>query len=167
MSAASRRDRATVSEVRVTVSQRDLPAERRLSLKFLRRATALSVRAGGEDGPVEVSLTLTDDPRIHALNRDYRGKDAPTDVLSFSMSEGEVVAPTPEGEPRLLGDVIISLDTAARQAAEGGVTLQREVAWLVSHGVLHLLGFDHPDAKARAEMKRREDQVLQALEGAL
>lgn len=153
--------------IRVTLSQRDLPADRRLPLKFLRHVTSLSVRAGGEDGPVEVSLTLTTDARIHELNRDYRGKDSPTDVLSFSMLEGDTVAPTPPGEPRLLGDVILSLDTAQRQAAENGVSLEREVAWLISHGVLHLLGFDHPNAKQRAEMKRREDQVLAALDGTL
>lgn len=152
-----------MSKVKVSVSQSDLPAERRLSLKFLRLVTELSVRAGGEDGPAEVSLTLTDDARIHELNRDYRGKDSPTDVLSFSMLEGEAVAPTPPGEPRLLGDVILSLDTARRQAEEAAHPLEREVAWLISHGVLHLLGFDHPNAKQRAEMKRREDEVLQAL----
>ena len=155
---------ATPALVRVRISQADLPAGRRLPLPFLRRAVTLAVRAGGEAGPAEVSLTLTDDARVQELNRDYRGQDRPTDVLSFSLLEGEAPAPTPPGEPRLLGDVVLSLDTAERQAVENGVSLRREVAWLISHGVLHLLGFDHPDARRRARMKAREDQVLAALE---
>lgn len=162
----SRPEEVRGGPVRVRVSQRDLPPERRLSLAFLRRAVTLAVREGGEEGPAEVSLTLTDDRRIQELNRDYRGLDKPTDVLSFSMLEGEALAPTPPGEPRLLGDVILSLDTSDRQAEEEGVSPRREVAWLISHGVLHLLGFDHPDTRQRARMKKREDRVLAALEEA-
>jgi len=107
---------------------------------------------------------LTDDLRVQELNRDYRGQDRPTDVLSFSLWEGQVPPPPPLGQPRLLGDVVISLETACRQAAEQGHDLRREVAWLISHGVLHLLGHDHPDPEARERMKLLEDQVLAALE---
>lgn len=148
------------------VSQRDLPAERRLSLSFLRQAVAWSAREAGATGEVEVSLTLTHDRRIQQLNRDYRGKDQPTDVLSFALLEGQPLPPTPPGEPLLLGDVVISLDTADRQAAEEGRSQAREVAWLVSHGVLHLLGFDHPTPAQRARMKAREDRILADLEEA-
>lgn len=151
----------------VRVSQGDLPPERRLPLGFLRRAAALAVRQGspaGQADPVEISLTLTGDRRVHGLNRDYRGLDRPTDVLSFSLWEGQIPPPPPPGQPRLLGDVVISLDTAVRQAEEQGHGLLREVAWLISHGVLHLLGHDHPDPEARERMKALEDRVLAILE---
>jgi len=114
----------------------------------------------------ELSVCLVDDAYIRELNRRYRGKDSPTDVLSFPQWE------RPDGEPpeagddpaaALLGDVVISLETAARQAEEFGHSLQREVAFLVVHGVLHLLGHDHHTAAGEARMKAREEEVLQAL----
>ncbi len=161
-----RSDSGPQPEVRVRVSQRDLPANRRLPLAFLRRAVVLAVMEGEQREAVEVSLTLTHDARVQELNRDYRGLDRPTDVLSFSLLEGLDLPPSTPGEPVLLGDVVISLDTAQRQAAEEGRSLASEVAWLVSHGVLHLLGFDHPTPKDRAMMKAREDRVLAHLEEA-
>lgn len=115
---------------------------------------------------MEVSLTLTDDARVHALNRDYRGIDRPTDVLAFALTEGEHPAPTLPGEPRLLGDVILSLDTAERQAREGGVSLAREVAWLICHGVLHLLGHDHQTPRELEAMRSLEERALARLEAA-
>jgi probable rRNA maturation factor len=153
--------------VQVRVSQGDLPGQSRLPLGFLRRAARLAVGQGSPPGqtvPVEISLTLTEDRRVQELNRDYRGQDRPTDVLSFSLWEGQVPPPPPPGQPRLLGDVVISLETARRQASEQGHDLRREVAWLISHGVLHLLGYDHPDPESRKRMKDLEDRVLAALE---
>ncbi len=152
--------------VRARVSQRDLPATRRLPLAFLRRTVDLAIREGGQPGLFEVSLTLTGDARVQDLNRDYRGQDRPTDVLSFALQEGQALPAAPPGQPVLLGDVVISLDTAERQAREAGRSLAGEVAWLISHGVLHLLGFDHPTPKARARMKALEDRVLARLEEA-
>jgi probable rRNA maturation factor len=153
--------------VQVRVSQSDLPTQSRLPLGFLRRVARLAVSQGnpsGQTGPVEISLILTGDRRVQELNRDYRGQDRPTDVLSFSLWEGQVPPPPPPGQPRLLGDVVISLETARRQASEQGHDLCREVAWLISHGVLHLLGYDHPDPKSRKSMQAIEEQVLAALE---
>ncbi len=86
-----------------------------------------------------LSLALVDDAAIHALNRDYREVDKPTDVLSFSMREG----PGGELHPDLLGDVVISVETAARQAAEAGRTLEEELLHLAVHGLAHLCGYDH------------------------
>ena len=109
-----------------------------------------------------MSLLLCDDPAIQALNRDYRGVDRPTDVLSFSQEEGP---PMPlgwadEAIPHVLGDVVISVETARRQAEEAGWTLQEEVEALLAHGLLHLLGYDHESPEDRAAMRAREDALM-------
>jgi probable rRNA maturation factor len=95
----------------------------------------------------ELSLRLTTDAEIQALNAQFRHQDQPTDVLSFAAMEVEV--PELEDNPAdlalYLGDIIISVDTAVRQAPEHGYSLRKELAWLASHGLLHLLGWDHPD----------------------
>jgi probable rRNA maturation factor len=107
----------------------------------------------------EVSVALVDDPQIHELNREYRGVDRPTDVLSFASEE----APAATEAPAPLGDVIVSLETAWRQAAEYGHSPEREVGYLVAHGILHLLGFDHEDEAGREEMRRLEEAALASL----
>lgn len=94
----------------------------------------------------ELSVLLTDDAVIESLNRKHRGKAKPTDVLAFQMESG----PEPEGSPRLLGDIVVSLDTAARQARARRRALSAEVTHLVAHGLLHLVGYDHrTDAEER------------------
>lgn len=106
---------------------------------------------------VSVSLILTDDQSIHDLNRDYRKKDRPTDVISFAYRENPF--PGIEEECEELGDIYISIDTALRQAAEYGVSLHDEIKRLVIHGILHLLGFDHelsPEEEQRMEQKEEE-----------
>ena len=111
----------------------------------------------------EVSVVLCDDEYIHGLNRDYRGKDSPTDVLSFALNEGES-APIVDGpQENLLGDIIISLDRAVFQAEEYGHSLEREVAFLTLHGMLHLLGYDHEEEEDRREMRVEEEHILQFL----
>ncbi|RKO66239.1 rRNA maturation RNase YbeY [Desulfofundulus salinus] len=120
---------------------------------------ALSL-AGGP-GDAEVSLVFVDDEYIHRLNREYRGVDRPTDVLSFALQEGE---PMPDaGEETLLGDVVISLETARRQSEEYGHSFEREVAFLVAHGVLHLLGYDHLTEEEGRAMREKEEAVLARL----
>lgn len=94
----------------------------------------------------ETSLVICDDEMIHEFNRDYRGKDAPTDVLSFSQDEGEGLSLGEAGD--YLGDIMISLDRAKAQALEFGVSLEEELARLAIHGTLHLLGFDHERSEA-------------------
>ena len=111
----------------------------------------------------ELSLVLCDDAFIRPLNRDYRGKDAPTDVLSFAMQEGEAVR---EDDP-VLGDLVISAETAARQAAEQGHALDAELRVLLVHGLLHLLGYDHEvDEVEAAEMRTAEARLLSEMGGA-
>lgn len=121
-----------------------------------------TLEIAGIDEPCEVSVLLTNDARIHELNRDYRGMDKPTDVLSFALEEDETVV-LPPGFPRMLGDVIVSLDTIRRQAAEHSKTPAQECAWALCHGVLHLLGYDHQTDEEEDEMRGREQEVLSAL----
>jgi probable rRNA maturation factor len=136
--------------------QRLVPIDR-LTVARIAEATLAAVRdLKGPDAPpvrpprmprngpqeqVWLTVAFVRDPVMRRLNRDYRGKDAPTDVLSFGA--GEAAASPPPGEPCHLGDVVISTDTALRQAGEGGRSLEREVSELVIHGVLHLCGYDH------------------------
>ncbi len=103
----------------------------------------------------ELSLVLCDDAFIRALNRDYRGTDRPTDVLSFPLGDSHV----PE-LPGMLGDVIVSTETAARQAAARGHSLRREVTTLLIHGILHLLGHTHDTDADEAEMERASRKLL-------
>jgi probable rRNA maturation factor len=116
------------------------------------------------DRAYEVSLRLTDDPGIQQLNGQFRGKDQPTDVLSFAALEVEAPPVEPlledEAEPLYLGDIVVSMDTALRQAQEQGHPLDVELAWLVSHGLLHLLGWDHPDDQQLAAMLEQQRQLL-------
>jgi rRNA maturation RNase YbeY len=114
----------------------------------------------GEDH-AELSVSLIDDAEIHRLNRDYRGSDRPTDVLAFALREG---ARAP-GDDTVLGDVVISLQTAARHARSHRVSAAHEVRMLLIHGILHLLGYDHERSAAEARrMKAMERQLRRALE---
>jgi len=107
----------------------------------------------------ELSIVLTDDAHIQELNREYRDKDMPTDVLSFGQMEGDsFVSPVP-----VLGDLVISLQTAQRQAEGIGHPLSAEVRILLVHGLLHLLGYDHLEDDERLEMAAAEDALLAAL----
>jgi probable rRNA maturation factor len=107
-----------------------------------------------------LSLTLIGDDAMRALNRGYRGKDKPTDVLSFPL-DGNAAARSAE---RLLGDVVISVDTARRQAAAYDAPLQRELYRLLIHGLLHLKGHDHIRADERRAMEREERRLAGAIE---
>ena len=109
-----------------------------------------------ELGDSELSLSLVGDEEIRRLNRDYRGKDRPTDVLSFSLREGDHAA-----VGGALGDVVISLETAARQAKEYRGTLAAEVDRLLVHGILHLAGYDHEiSPREERRMKRKDRDML-------
>lgn len=119
-----------------------------------------ALRLLGEDAS-ELSIALVDDETIRELNATWRDRDAPTDVLAFSQREGE----GPEA-PGLLGDVVISIPTAERQAGERGHAIEHEIRELLVHGILHLLGYDHEGSPAEAErMFARQRAVLAAIEG--
>ncbi len=107
---------------------------------------------------VEVSLVLVSNPKIKQLNHTYRKENYPTDVLAFPLWEGEIVF-TP-GPPILLGDIVISVEKAARQAQEHRHSLETEMAVLVVHGLLHLLGYDHINDAEASQMQRKERELL-------
>lgn len=113
----------------------------------------------------ELSLRLTDDEEIQYLNREYRQQDKPTDVLAFAALETEG-PPTEEMRsqmPLYLGDIVISVDTAQKQATAQNHSLDTELAWLAAHGLLHLLGWDHPDDESLMEMLSQQQALLQTV----
>ncbi len=140
----------------VHVETRGAPSARASARELKARATRML--AALRMPKAELSIVLCDDATIHALNRDYRKKDRPTDVLAFALREG----PYAELAGDMLGDVIVSLDTAARQAAEKKVALDRELTMLVAHGLLHLLGYDHRDRTEERRMTARTDALVAA-----
>lgn len=111
----------------------------------------------------EVSLRLTDNAEIQSLNASYRHKDQPTDVLAFASLEADLpYSAEMLAEMALyLGDVVISVETAQEQAQERGHSLKQELAWLASHGLLHLLGWDHPDEASLRRMLKQQEDLLQ------
>lgn len=115
------------------------------------------------DRTAEISVALADDALVRRLNRDYRGKDKPTNVLSFPLLDGEGGIEEGEGVPILLGDVILAHETVAREAREQGKTFEEHVAHLVVHGVLHLLGYDHETDEDADRMERLETRILDRL----
>jgi probable rRNA maturation factor len=124
--------------------------------RLRRRLAKVLVAAGCQDG--ELSVWLCDDPTIQGLHDEYMGVDTPTNVLSFAQRDGEFG----EVEPEVLGDVVVSVDTARRDAEGVGENLDDEVLFLCVHGLLHLLGFDHEgDQAARApEMEAKEIELF-------
>lgn len=114
----------------------------------------------------ELSLLLTDDAEIQQLNAQFRHQDKPTDVLSFAALEAEGAVPDALRYkiPLNLGDIIISIDTAQRQARERGHSLRWELAWLATHGLLHLLGWDHPTEERLQEMLDQQDVLLDLID---
>ncbi|MBW2452268.1 MAG: rRNA maturation RNase YbeY [Deltaproteobacteria bacterium] len=107
-----------------------------------------------------LSVLIVDDAAIQEINRDYLHKDQPTNVISFAMQEGDGAGI----QPQLLGDVVISAETAERDAAEAQVTTEEELYFLLLHGILHLLGYDHErGSKADAQRMRSREQELYAL----
>ncbi len=112
---------------------------------------------------VEIGVLIADDATLHTLNRDFRGVDAPTDVLSFGEAEVSTFARPPD-TPRYLGDIALSYARVLAQANEYGHPVQRELAYLVAHGMLHLLGYDHEQSAATAAaMRIREEAAMNEL----
>lgn len=125
-------------------------------LEFLSKTTELPQDC-------ELSLKLTSDHQIKQYNYQYRALDKPTDVLAFATMETNILLPKELIEPLYLGDIIISLDTAVRQAKEQKHPLIVELAWLFSHGLLHLLGWDHPDGKSLQDMLDQQSKLIHSL----
>ena len=146
---------------------------------LLRQAVTIAFAVEGVEGGRALDILLTDDAEMRRLNRDYRGLDRPTDVLSFGETSAnerlEEVAGgerpesrgafvSPPGEAPALGSLAISLERAQQQAAEYGHSLRRELAYLAVHGVLHLLGYDHEQPAERRLMREHEEAILGRLQ---
>ena len=135
-------------------------------LKMLvRKAILASLEYEGFGADTELSVTFTDNEGIRAINAEYRGIDAPTDVLSFPLTDYEGVDFPVADEPESsLGDIVISLERASEQAEEFGHSFDREVAFLTVHSMLHLLGYDHVNSEEEdAEMRRRQREILESM----
>lgn len=138
---------------------------------LLRRAATAAFRAGrdhcdaltGAAGSIEIDICLDSDAAVRILNRDWRGKDKPTNVLSFPGLEGGHAALLPPEAPRPLGDIVLAYETCIREADEQGKPFAHHVQHLVVHGVLHLLGFDHEREDEAAAMESLEIRVLAGL----
>ena len=153
------------------------PFRRKVSRPWLRHLSLITLASEADAGTViagrDLSLTIADDCTLQDLNRRYRGLDEVTDVLAFSpvhagsdVSDGEGPRPDAapflrgDGEVESLGDILISYPQAERQAQERGLPLRRELALLVVHGLLHLLGYDHDDPQDERRMWERQDAIL-------
>ena len=137
---------------------------------LIRRTIRTALAAEGLTAPCEVDVLLTDDDGIHEINRELRQVDRPTDVLSFpefELTPGQLPGPE-DADPGTglipLGDMVLSMERVAAQAREYGHSKRRELSYLVTHSVLHLLGYDHLDeGPMKAQMRAREDAIMALL----
>ena len=129
----------------------DLPETPEMLERVLTAAAEAALAYEGAAG--DITISVVDDEEIHRMNREYRGVDRPTDVLSFPAAEGDA----------FLGDIAISLPRAEMQAEEYGHSLLRELTFLTVHGTLHLLGYDHIMDEDRARMFARQDEILEKM----
>ena len=123
-------------------------------------AMAVNSALGNRGRQGDVTVAIVDDAEIRRMNREYRGIDSPTDVLSFPAPEGFMLLSEPDA---FLGDIAISVDRARLQADEYGHSIERELAFLTIHGMLHLLGFDHILKEDEEEMIALQDQILREM----
>lgn len=129
---------------------------------FIRSSLESVIKAEKLDMPLEISVVLTDNEGIRELNRDYRGKDVPTDVLSFPLCESLEDMLLLEGDEAIaLGDIVVSLEKAHSQSIEYGHGFKDEIGFLIVHGMLHLLGYDHEkDEENERIMRSREKHIM-------
>lgn len=148
----------------------DVPGVDERKCALIRKAIRTALAAEGVDFPCEVDVSITNDAGIHRINLDMRQVDRPTDVLSFpafDLTPGELPEPE-DADPATglvpLGDMVISLERVNTQAKEYGHSSRRELAYLVVHSVLHLLGYDHLDeGPEKARMRAREEAIMAEL----
>jgi len=148
-------------ECSINNQQDDFPVAGGL-ISLLTGVLQAAAEVEGIDPAAEVGLTLVNDAAIQEFNRNYRGINAPTDVLAFALEETSPDEPAyvdPSGN-RLLGDIIVSVPTAIRQAGVYGHSPDRELAFLAVHGFLHLLGYDHASEVEAAKMEERQEAIL-------
>ncbi len=133
------------------------------SRMLIRRCCHAVLKTEGFEGPVEVSVTIVNNRQIQELNSIYRNIDRVTDVLSFPMGENGRYDIDPNTGAKILGDIIISIETAVEQADNYGHSLQREIGYLTAHSMLHLLGYDHETGPERLRMREKEEKIMAIL----
>lgn len=156
---------------KIYVRRRRQDIGRTLQIPLIRRCIRTALDAQGVDVPCEVSVLITDDNGIQQLNNEFRGIDAATDVLSFPLQnlvpgafKADECEISPENGLFPLGDIVLSADHVCAQAKEFGSTDDREMAYLVIHSVLHLLGYDHMDeGEQKKAMRDREKVILKGI----
>ena len=134
------------------------------NLEMIEKMLHHAAQSEGIEAGSELSVTFVNNEEIQQINHEYRGKNVPTDVISFAMEElgeGEMAIEV-EGVPRMLGDIIISVERAKEQAADYGHSEERELGFLAIHGFLHLLGYDHMEADEEKEMTEKQEAILQS-----
>jgi probable rRNA maturation factor len=154
-----------MDKVRVIISnkQKDIKIPTGLRM-VIRRCCNAVLRMENFEGSVTISIAFVNNQQIQHLNKKYRNKDVPTDVLSFPLKEknGIYDMDLSTGE-KLLGDIVISIERAIEQAKKYGHSVQREVAYLAAHSVLHLLGYDHESGMSKVHMREKEEKIMTQL----
>ena len=151
-----------LKKIRVDIENRQKAVKIPTGLRMLiRRCCHAALDLEGVDGSAQVDVTLVDNDLIHKINLEQRGIDAPTDVLSFPLGENGEIEINPETGEKLIGNIVLSLEQAQRQAEEYGHSFNREVGYLTVHSMFHLLGYDHVGGGLEAvHMREKEETVM-------
>lgn len=151
-----------LKKIRVDIENRQKAVKIPTGLRMLiRRCCHAALDLEGIDGSAQVDVTLVDNDLIHKINLEQRGIDAPTDVLSFPLGENGEFEINPETGEKLIGNIVLSLEQAQRQAEEYGHSFNREVGYLTVHSMFHLLGYDHVEGGLEAvHMREKEETVM-------
>lgn len=154
----------TENKIRVIITNNQKAVKIPTGLRMLiRRCCNAVLQSENFEGSAEISVTFVDNEEIRKLNSQYRNKDTATDVLSFPMGENGVYDINMETGAKILGDVVLSMEKAIEQSKAYGHSLQREVAYLTAHSVLHLLGYDHIESMERVRMREKEELIMTKL----
>lgn len=154
-----------MEKIRVVIDNKQKEVKIPTGLRMLvRRCCNAVLRMENFEDPAEISVTFVNNGQIQELNKQYRSKDVPTDVLSFPMGENGVYDENHATGAKILGDIVISMEKAVEQADRYGHSLEREVGYLTAHSMLHLLGYDHENGGMdRVHMREKEEQVMTQL----
>lgn len=151
-----------MDKIKVTIENRQKQVKIPTGIRLLlRRCCTAVLKMEHFEGSAEVNIYFVDDKEIAAMNAQFRQITAPTDVLSFPMGENGEYSVNPESGAKMLGDIVISVECAVRQARDFNHSLQREMGYLTTHSMLHLLGYDHVDGGLQAAiMREKEEEVM-------
>lgn len=155
-----------MNKVRVIITDRQKSVKVPTGIRMiLRRCCNAVLKSEGVSGDCEVNILFTDDEGIQALNNEFRGKDAVTDVLSFPLSDGRDFDINPETGAKMLGDIVINVGRAVEQAKDFNHSFQREMGYLTTHSMLHILGYDHVAGGIDAATMREKEEIIMNMVG--